>query len=214
MILPKTKKDYKGTIMKDRVKIKCLIITIVLVIIIVTFLSYLILLFRAPISIETKNYEVDLYIDGATLTRYIGEEKDAVVPERIYGIPVIAIGQFCFWNKEVVTVNLSKNVKYIEKEAFGNCLKLKSIEGGSVVCVGKDAFTYDSELEKVELGDSLYLIKSGAFEGCTALTYIPSRDYLRKIEERAFAESGVTDPGDLSGVEVAHDAFASEMFSE
>ena len=185
------------------------------IIVFVVSVFYFRLIFGAPIKVKTNEYDVDLYIDGAMITKYKGDDKDIVIPDHIWWRPVFAIGEDCFsGNHGIETVVISNNVKYIKRYAFTGCDNLKSIEGGNIVSVEWFAFAYDYQLKKVELGDKLFFIGERAFARCTSLNYIPSKNSIRKIGRQAFAESGVTDPGDLSGVEMADDAFASEMLSE
>ena len=197
--------------MKSRKAIKKCIFALLILSLFALMLFYLKLIFKAPIQIQTKEYDVDLYIDGAALTKYKGGGKDVVIPEQIWGRPVFAIGERCFSNNvEIENVRISNNVKYIKDSAFSGCDNLKSVEGCSIIQIEKYAFSCDSKLEKVELGDKLRVIGDMAFVECTSLKYIPAQDYLYKIGEKAFSDSGVSDPGEIPGVDVASDAFADD----
>lgn len=195
--------------MKSRSWIYYCILAVVIVPFLCIFILYLALLLGAPIEIETKEYKAELYIDGVCLTRYLGDDLEVIIPDSFLMLPVYSIGPHCFFdNDNIETVRVSDNVKYIESEAFFSCKKLKSIEANNVVKVGFKAFSHDSKLENVKLGDKLYVIGWNAFEGCTALSYIPSKNSLREIGGQAFLNSGIIDPGDLSGITIiSNDAF-------
>lgn len=174
---------------------------------------FLIVLFF-PIKIRTSEYEARLSIGGVYLDRYLGEEKDVVVPNYIGFFPVTAIERDCFSKKEFIeTVAISENVKYIGVGAFSNCYKLKSIKGTNVKTVDNLAFFDDRNLEEVDLGNHLQFLWKQAFYGCNKLSYIPSKESLTKIDDNAFEGCDIKDIGDLKGITVGKDVFKDNPWS-
>lgn len=65
----------------------------------------------------------------------------------------------------------------------------------------------DSGLQRVVLPSTLRVIHVGAFSHCEALKQITFPDGLKKIEERAFAKTGLTKVAIPKIARVASDAF-------
>ena len=186
-------------------------VVVVLVLAILFLLAYC----TFPIKFQIKDYTAELYLDGLSLNNYRGEEKDVIIPNFIGIIPVSYIDGKCFKHNDTIeTVVIPNNVKRIETVAFDGCDNLKSVEAFGVKSIGEFAFSGDIKLERVELGDNLQTIEKGAFFECHALTYIPSKSSLKEIGMWAFAECGIDDPGDLTGITVGEDAFVDCPWSE
>lgn len=91
------------------------------------------------------NYTADG--NGATLTRYIGKEKNVSLPKEIDGFRVISIGKETFRNTAVEAVILPEGLESIGWFAFYGCVGLQSIA----------------------IPSSVKTIEYGAFDGCTSL---------------------------------------------
>jgi hypothetical protein len=101
---------------------------------------------------ETKN-------DNITITKYKGSVKDVVIPEKINGLPVVAIGRMAFMNSRLTSVILPNSLTSIGLGAFYNnqltnviipnsVNKLTSINiTASVTTIG--LFAFDSNVEKI-----------------------------------------------------------------
>ncbi len=176
---------------------------------------YLIIVFTYPIRIKTNDYSIEIYSDGAHITKYWGDDKDVRLPNFVGIIPVTVIDKNCFdSNDKIETVFIPNNIKFIRSEAFIECSNLEAIEAEKIKCVDDDVFAYDNQLEIVELGDNLQIIGKNAFEGCGMLTYIPSKDSVKEIGDHAFKGCEIEDPGDLTGITVGEDAFVDCPWSE
>lgn len=82
---------------------------------------------------------------------------------------LIGIGGACFSYSGLREVTLPDSVEYISDHMFFSCYNL----------------------QKVNLGNHVTLIKSGAFEKCAALSGLRFPPSLKEIEDRAFFDSGI-----------------------
>lgn len=121
-----------------------------------------------PVSLEELGYE---HINGGIrITEYTGSAPDIVIPDRIEGEPVLAIGEGAFKGSTVRCVYLPQYVEVLEREAFADCLFLA----------------------EVHLPRGLERIESHAFANCISLPEIeipPGLDelvwdaFVRDVEE-------------------------------
>ena len=95
---------------------------------------------------------------GITITKYEGNKKKLVIPEKIGGKKVTSIGNYAFGNwSGLKSITLPKGVTSIEEDAFSFCSGLTSITlPKSVTSIGEST------------GDHSY----NAFAGCSSLTSI------------------------------------------
>lgn len=113
---------------------------------------------------ESDNYyNYELYKDGyyiKSLTKK-GRENlkessyEISIPEEFKDIPVVGIKEAAFKNEGVLKLNLSKNIKYIEDEAFYNDKYIPSLseitmDGGYIEEVGKRAF-YGNDIKVLDI---------------------------------------------------------------
>ena len=108
-------------------------------------------------------YNYELYKDGyyiKSLTKK-GRENlkensyEISIPEEFKDIPVVGIKEAAFKNEGVLKLNLSKNIKYIEDEAFYNDKHVPSLseitmDGGYIEEVGKKAF-YGNNIKVLDI---------------------------------------------------------------
>jgi hypothetical protein len=113
---------------------------------------------QAQFTVSTNNSAI-------TITGYTGTGGDMSIPATIYGMPVIEIGDFAFWqNTNVATVSVPN----------------------SVIRIGHQAFTYFSSLIDVTMGNSISNIGSGAFAACTSLPMIAIPPSVTTIGDSPF----------------------------
>ena len=87
--------------------------------------------------------------NGVVVLGVAASVRDLDVPNEIYGLPVLAIGD----------------------SAFSGCSSLESIDiPDSVTTIGGGAFSRCSSLESIDLPDSVTTIGDEAFDGCPSLT--------------------------------------------
>ncbi len=96
-----------------------------------------------------SSFEFDSAI--GSITKFIGNEKDVIIPEKIGGVNVLSIGE----------------------SAFEACKNLKLIEiPNSVTSIGEDAFYCCRNLTSVEIPNSVTSIGEWAFHTCDSLIEI------------------------------------------
>ena len=112
------------------------------------------------------DYEYKLGKQGITIVRYTGEETAVVIPNKIKGKKVTAIGSMAFdgiWN--LTSVVIPYGVTVIENNAFNNLYELRSIViPDSVTHIGDGAFSYTG-LTAIAVPASVIHIGDGAFGG-------------------------------------------------
>ena len=156
---------------------------------------------------RTTPSDPDCIMDGTVLCKYIGSDKDIVLPEGITELPdmifsgrsdihsvivpegVTAIGRRAFENcfnlEEVV---LPKSLKSLGGYAFVDCHSLKSIYLSSKIKRIEDSTFSDCvSLENVVIPKSVNYIDGFAFARCSSFTKIILPDGLTDIGWYAFA---------------------------
>lgn len=142
-----------------------------------------------------------------TAVEEVSFESDRDIPLNgalsISGLKVIrlpaelsVIGSHEFWLcAKLETITVPGSVKSIGDFAFCQCESLKEVifEEGELESIGEYVFDLSNALEKAKLPDSLKEIGQGAFEGKAGLTELTLPKNIRKIEGRAFLNTGITD---------------------
>ncbi len=84
-----------------------------------------------------------------------------------------------------------KNVKYVERKAFFNCLSLEKIEFPKIMLsLGAFAFKNCIKLKDVKLPNGLLEIKAGTFSECYSLESVIISKNVRKLCADAFSHCG------------------------
>ena len=127
---------------------------------------------------------------------YMGGEQqvpDGVRRARIHKSVKIVRARAFQNRQQLISVEFHDGVEIIEKAAFWNCVRLKSIKLLGVKIIKEWAFEYCHCLTDVEFGDKLEAIQQQAFFHCNALKNIRMTT-VRTIGDRAFANcSELTD---------------------
>ena len=155
--------------------------------------------------------EYTIINDNVTITAYVGEDKDVVIPAEIAGKSVTNIGESAFANcsslssivlpenltsiggaafsncSNLNSVLIPDNVTSIEVAAFMGCSSLKSITiPGGVEYVGRFTFALCVNLELVEFLDGVLCIGDDAFDSCRSLSSVTIPASLESIYPAAF----------------------------
>ena len=119
----------------------------------------------------------DYVVIGGLLSKYIGTEKDVIIPENV---TIIGKNAFAEAN-HVETIVMHDKVVKIEEEVFGEVYfwhdesqpKLKKLViGDGVTTIGKKAFANCAKLTEVVFGKSIADIGEEAFRGCKSIKTI------------------------------------------
>ncbi|MGM9681332.1 MAG: leucine-rich repeat protein [Eubacteriales bacterium] len=142
---------------------------------------------------STSDFEYTVGKDGGiTITKYIGTDTDAVIPEEIDGKPVTVIGTGAFKDqKTVTTVTLPDTVVDLEDEAFFRCGSLTSINlPGQLKTIGSHCF-FQCGLKSISIPGTVQTIGNSAFFECK-LESIELNEGLVTIGDTAFTYADIT----------------------
>lgn len=108
-------------------------------------------------------------MNGSTLVRYTGTEKNVSIP-----VSVKKIGEAAFeGNTTMEKVTIPKGVEEIAYSAFADCTGLKTVVlSDTVTTVGNSAFSNCNRLININFGSGLKDLGIGVFAGCDSLENI------------------------------------------
>ena len=112
-------------------------------------------------------------------------DTSIVIPETIDGMPVVEIGPKAFEFSTITDIKIGKNIKKIGEKAFYMCEKLQSV-------------TWHCQCD---------VIPVDCFSGCSNLTQFDFSN-IKRIEVRAFRDSGLTSVTLNKGTAVDQNCFA------
>ena len=131
---------------------------------------------------------------GITITGYVGDETELVIPGKIDGKKVTGIEEAAFNEyRSLKSITIPEGVTCIESYTFENCTSLTSITiPKGVTSIELSAFAGCSGLTSIMISESVTSISPYAFYGCNSLTsiiidkgnkYYDSRDNCNAIIE-------------------------------
>ena len=138
------------------------------------------------VSASGGSFTTSVLGGGCVITAYTGTEDSVIIPDRINGLPVVAIGNSAFKGKSITSISIPSTVTSIAPSAFEGCAHLATVTlSSSLTEIGDRAFASCGVLRSVDLPASLKTLGTSAFERCYALTtvYLPSS--LTNIGDRA-----------------------------
>lgn len=129
------------------------------------------------------DYEYERIEDYIKIVKYVGQDTDVVIPEKIGGIAVCIIGEKAFESRaSLLSVHIPETVQIIEKNAFSRCYYLKKVTGcKGLVSIADEAFAYDERLEEFPWEEKLQMIGEKSFVWCESLkvvNIVSSCDYI------------------------------------
>lgn len=163
------------------------ILNIVLISVAVLLILYAVAYFTL---IAPKGFRYKVVDGEVTITSYDSffGGKNVVIPEKILGKRVTAIGDYAFENCDViVSVKIPDTVKAIGNSAFRDCDSVKMIVvPSSVTKIGNMAFAHCEALSEVELYANTTILPTYLFKECSKLSSVIIDMPLEDIELGVF----------------------------
>lgn len=112
--------------------------------------------------------------NGVTITKYIGNDANVSIPEKIYGTDVTILGDSAFAeNKSIKSITVSKTVISIGNDTFKNCTNLEKVifqENSKLFRIGIDTF-FNTAISEIRLPKNCIHL-GNAFTSCNNLKKI------------------------------------------
>lgn len=140
---------------------------------------------------------------GVTITDYICEDTDVVIPSEIDGKLVTIIGEDSFEQKGLKSAIIPSTVNIVEEYAFYVNELTSLIVPDSVTIIGEEAFSWNL-IESVDIGGSVTELGALAFAG-NQLTSIKLGASLKEIGRSAFEDNKLTHVDIPYGVKIIGD---------
>ena len=127
--------------------------------------------------------------DGAgTITGYVGESTEIIVPLKIGAENITIIGDEAFIScRDITSVTIPKGISSIGDKAFTYCSSLTNLTiSDSVTSIGGNAFAYCTNLTNVTIPKGVSMIYGYAFLNCENLTSVTIPEGVVRINNGAF----------------------------
>ena len=123
-----------------------------------------------------------------TVTGYEGKDTVIVIPGSVDGIPVTAIANNAFKDKQKITsITVPDSVTTIGDSAFSGCISLTELNlGNGIKTIPNYMAKGCNKLESIVIPDSVTSIGSGAFWGCNSLANAVIPNSVTSIGSYAF----------------------------
>ena len=138
------------------------------------------------------------YFESNGTATVVGRADDNLVKINIPGVipiggsnySVKTIGAGAFQNCYIDTLVVNDGVEAIEKNAFNNCWRLKSVElPTSLKVIGSNSFRNVEELKSIVIPEGVTTIGEGAFRDCDNLQRVDLSSTIDSIGNEAFIYS-------------------------
>ena len=148
-------------------------------------------------ALTEGDWEFKLLDNQVTISKYIGENEDIVVPKTIAGCPVTKIEAHAF-NKNIVSITFHDMIKEIPSFSYHSKLETVVLPEG-IEIIPDSAFLECKSLKNINIPSTVKTIGFQAFKSCTSLTSITLPDGIESIGTKAFKWTGLKEI-DLSNV--------------
>ena len=104
---------------------------------------------------------------------------------------VTEIGQGAFYNTGIESVTITEHIQKINKNAFEQCEKLKTVEfstNSQLETIEERVFSNCVSLKSIVLPESLVRLEKKVFEGCSNLSMIQIGNKVEKIGDHLFVK--------------------------
>ena len=140
---------------------------------------------------ELDGFAFDINNEGkATIHDYSGNDTDVVIPSTLLRAPVIAIGDYAFYGKEITSVSFDSatQLETIGDYAFYNCSSLSELSLPTGIGLSFGSLQNCTALETLSIEEGIDTIPEQCFYGCSSLSEITLPDSVTTIEKRAFSD--------------------------
>lgn len=128
--------------------------------------------------------------DAYYVSKAYGNAKKYVIPSEYKDKPVVGIGERAFYrHSRLEEVVLPESVKLVERLAFSECIRLRSISLDEVDTIVRNAFSYCESLDGLIV--SAKNIGASAFFKCSSLSDITLVEGIETIGSMAFYGTGL-----------------------
>jgi len=167
-----------------------------------------------PEATPASDFEYEVNDDGdIVITKYIGNEAEVVIPQKIENKTVTAIGESAFKQSKVEIIYMPNTINNIYRYAFEECQNLKKVKfsenlrtiaiaafsgcvnltsadlsADSMFAIDSRAFYNCSSLKELKLGKNIKELRDFSFQYCSSLENIELPYNLEKLGEAAFAD--------------------------
>ena len=121
----------------------------------------------------------------ATVSGYVGEVGDLVIPETITHdgarFKVTEVKNSCFEDCKSITSLKTTSVKNFASDCFESCTNLKSVVILNGDRIGYWAFQGCTSIKKIEIGEGVTYIGRSAFRNCGSFNYIVLPSTLKEL---------------------------------
>lgn len=127
-----------------------------------------------------------------TITKFTGDETEVVIPTKINGVEVKAIGKMAFKGKKIKSVVLNEGLEVIGNGAFAGVSTLEKINFPSTLKKIDDMAFVKTSLKELKLNEGLQVLGKRAFSNCSSLQKINLPNSLTKISDNAFEKCKIS----------------------
>ena len=142
---------------------------------------------RAENVDATGNFSYEEYNGKATITGYLGDDAEVVIPEKIDGLVVDSIGAEAFrGNEHITSVTMPDTIEAIAELAFYRCSNLANVElSAELTTIASEAFGYCDSLKEIVIPRTL-VSTDNPFIG-SGVEKASLEDGMTTIPDRLFA---------------------------
>ena len=147
------------------------------------------IIFAIYYSIPRLEYIYNEKYNGYLVSYAYGDNKEYEIPSSYKGMNVVGISTRAFYrhhNLERITFEKEENILFIGKLSFSECENLKEISIRYANVIEKNAFAFDSSLERIEL--KAKNIGGSAFFECSSLSEVTLNMGVESIGSYAFSK--------------------------
>ncbi len=138
--------------------------------------------------IANENYIYEISPMGTVrILRYIGEERNPQIPEKIDGRDVLILGEYSFMGTDILSITLPETLMRVQKEAFYDCQSLRLVNIPEGVTFEEGIFRNCRNLTDVHFDSYVRSLSPAMFYGCISLEKIILPDKIKAIPSETFA---------------------------